>query len=248
MEHRRWRSVWEDGKKFLLVGVRDAKPVFNVTTAAGEKIIEDNLNGYPALDLPASAFRLVGAPKLVRLTPSPTGVRVADRIGGVALEAELVSARGIHAQWRAELRDGSSYLRQTVKFSSPGQNDSLVCGRTGRCSHSRGEDDWHRAGLSGGRQRDVFWRGNAWRGKFGGRQWRAHRLCLQAGTFAVAALHVWRGGRASRPPASCAARFLYYIERERARPSSPFLHYNDWYDLGFSVDAEKILDVVTNFN
>ena len=42
--------------------------------------------------------------------------------------------------------------------------------------------------------------------------------------------------------------FLYYVERERARPSSPFLHYNDWYDLGFSVDAEKILDVVTNFN
>ncbi len=42
--------------------------------------------------------------------------------------------------------------------------------------------------------------------------------------------------------------FLFYIERERARPSSPFLHYNDWYDLGFSVDAEKILDVVTNFN
>jgi hypothetical protein len=42
--------------------------------------------------------------------------------------------------------------------------------------------------------------------------------------------------------------FLYYIERERARPSSPFLHYNCWYDLGFSVDAEKMLDVVNCFN
>lgn len=42
--------------------------------------------------------------------------------------------------------------------------------------------------------------------------------------------------------------FLYYIERERARQSSPFLHYNDWYDLGYSVTAEKLLDAAQQFD
>ncbi len=32
--------------------------------------------------------------------------------------------------------------------------------------------------------------------------------------------------------------FLYYIERERAHPYRPFLHYNSWYDIGYG--AEKI--------
>jgi hypothetical protein len=32
--------------------------------------------------------------------------------------------------------------------------------------------------------------------------------------------------------------FLYYLERERAHPYRPFLHYNSWYDIGYR--AEKI--------
>ncbi len=31
--------------------------------------------------------------------------------------------------------------------------------------------------------------------------------------------------------------FLYYIERERAHPYRPFLHYNSWWDLG--IDPTK---------
>ena len=34
--------------------------------------------------------------------------------------------------------------------------------------------------------------------------------------------------------------FLYYIERERAHPYRPFLHYNSWYDIGYG--PEKILE------
>jgi hypothetical protein len=42
--------------------------------------------------------------------------------------------------------------------------------------------------------------------------------------------------------------FLYYVERERARPSKPFLHYNCWYDLGFSLDEASLLEVVKAFD
>lgn len=35
--------VWKDGKKFLLVGVRESKPVFNITPADGEKSSKEHL-------------------------------------------------------------------------------------------------------------------------------------------------------------------------------------------------------------
>lgn len=239
--------VWDDGKKFLLVGVRDSKPVFNITTAAGEKILEGKLDEYPALDLPASAFSIVGPPKLVRFSPSPNGVRVADRIGGVALEAEMVSANGLRAHWRAELRDGSSYLRRTVTFSSADRTIPLYAveladvhvpaaktiGTVAGCPVAGG-------GMFFGVEMPGAQNALAATGSRIGFSCKLELSPAQAYTFG-AVTGVAPAGQLRRA-------FLYYLERERARPSSPFLHYNCWYDLGYSVDAEKMLDVVTNFN
>ena len=41
--------------------------------------------------------------------------------------------------------------------------------------------------------------------------------------------------------------FLRYIERERARPYNPFLHYNCWFDLHINLNEEKILANVRAF-
>lgn len=43
--------------------------------------------------------------------------------------------------------------------------------------------------------------------------------------------------------------FLNYLERERARPYHPFLHYNSWYDIGFNnpYDEASALDVIRSF-
>ncbi len=43
--------------------------------------------------------------------------------------------------------------------------------------------------------------------------------------------------------------FLNYIERERARPYQPFLHYNSWYDIGFNnaYDEAAALDAIRSF-
>ena len=35
------------------------------------------------------------------------------------------------------------------------------------------------------------------------------------------------------PPGQMRLAFLCYIERERARPYQPFLHYNSWYDIAW---------------
>jgi hypothetical protein len=43
--------------------------------------------------------------------------------------------------------------------------------------------------------------------------------------------------------------FLGYIERERARPYAPFLHYNSWYDIGYFTryDQNECLDRIHAF-
>jgi hypothetical protein len=51
------------------------------------------------------------------------------------------------------------------------------------------------------------------------------------------------------PPGQLRRAFLYYVERERAQPYRPFLHYNSWYDLGYGLgkimepDALKVIDL-----
>lgn len=239
--------VWEDGKKFLLVGVREAKPVFNVTTAAGEQIVEGKLDEHPSLDLPASAFRLVGSPKSTRLTPSSDGVRVADRIGGVALEAEMISARGIRAHWRAELRDGSSYIRQTVELSSPEKNVPLYGVELTDVRFAGAKTIGSVPGCPAAGSGMFF--GVEMPGAQNALDNAGARIGFAAKLELSPAQNYSFGAVAGVAPAGQLRRaFLYYLERERARPSSPFLHYNCWYDLGFSVDTAKMLDVVSNFN
>jgi hypothetical protein len=238
--------IWEDGKRFLLVGVRDAKPVFNVTTADGERIIEPDLPSLPGLDLPASAFRLEGAPQCVRISPSPDGVRVADRLGGVALEADLISARGMRAHWRAELRDGSSYLRQTVRFSTTEKAvpifaveladvhvpEAKTIGTVPGCPVAGG-------GLFFGVEMPGAENALSAAGARIGFDCKLELTPDQAYTFGAVT--------GVAPEGQLRRAFLYYLERERARPSSPFLHYNDWYDLGFTENATNFLDAVKAF-
>ena len=239
--------VWEDGKKFLLVGVREAKPVFNITTAAGEQILDGTLQDYPTMDLPASAFRLQGVPKFVRLVPAADGIRVADRIGGAAVEAELVSPRGLHAHWRAELRDGSSYIRQTVRFSSPDKTLPMFGVELADVRVAGAKTIGFVPGcpVAGG---GMFF-GVEMPGAQNAVAEAAVRIGL-ACKLELSAAQDYAFGAVAGVAAEGQLRraFLYYLERERARPSKPFLHYNCWYDLGFSADAEKILDVVSNFN
>lgn len=239
--------VWEEGKRFVLVGVRRANSEFNVTTVAGETIVGRTLSSYPAFDLPASAFRLDGAPKLVRLAPRPEGTRVVDRKAGSALEANLLSDSGLQAHWRAELRDGSSYVRQTVEFCSPDKTIPLFAVELG---------DWQVAGAKtmGTAPGCPVAAGGMF---FGVEMPGAQNAVDGAGArigfgcqLEVSPAQSYPFGSVAgvAPEGQLRRAFLFYLERERARPSRPFLHYNCWYDLGFSVDAEKMLDVVRRFN
>ncbi|MGC4015484.1 MAG: alpha-galactosidase [Luteolibacter sp.] len=239
--------VWEDGKRFILVGIREKTPVFNVTTGAGEKIIGKVPVLGPVFDVPGSSFRLSGVPKVVNVAAQAEGIRVADRIRGVALEADLVSERGIRARWRAELRDGSNYIRQSLALVSVDKTvplhgvelmdielpDARTIGTVDGCPVS-GSDVFLGVEVPGARNTVA------------GKKVRTGFACQLELTSATA--YTFGSVMGVVPAGQLRRGFLYYMERERARPTKPFLHYNCWYDLGFSVNADKMMDVVNRFN
>ncbi len=239
--------VWEEGKRFVLVGVRDKKPVFNITTGAGESILARTPVVGLSFDLPGSSFRLAATPKVVELAAKSDGIRVAERIRGVALEADLISEKGIRARWRAELRNGSNYIRQNLQLAASTAAvqlygvelldlkipDARTIGTAAGCPVAAHdlflgvEMPGAQNSLDGEKVRIGF----------------SSKLELSAsGAYSFGSV------MGVAPTDQLRRGFLYYLERERARPSKPFLHYNCWYDLGFSVDAEKMIDVVRNFD
>jgi hypothetical protein len=239
--------VWEEGTSFLLVGLRDKHPTFNLTTAAGENMKSLALANYPAFDLPSSSFRLAGEPRVVKVRPDERGVRVAERIGGMAIEADLVSDRGLRARWRAELRDESNYIRKTLELSSPVGTNTIQGVELTDVRVARARTVGTAPGcpvVAGNLFLGVEMPGaqNAVGGE-GARIGFGCKLELspsQSYTFGAVA------GVAA--PGQLRRSFLHYVERERARPSKPFLHYNCWYDLGYGLDEAKLLDVARSFD
>lgn len=240
--------VWEDGRRFLLVGVRDANGTLNVSTAQGEREVSPRLSEFPVGDIPASAFKVQGAPRVAVLAPVGGPVsRAADAIRGLALEVDLVHASGLRALWRAELRDGANHLRQTLEISSRAaavlslrgvelvdlrQPGMRVVGSVPGCP------------LAG----DGFFAGVEMPGSGGLVGPEGVRQAV-ACDLQVTASSRLRFGSVVGVHAEGQLRrgFLRYIERERARASKPFLHYNCWYDLGYGVDQPKMLEVVRAF-
>lgn len=225
--------VWEDGAKFLLLGLRDKSPTFNITTAAGEMIKGTKLPSYPAFDLAASAFKLSGAPRVVKAA------------GRAGIEAEMVSPDGILARWRAELRDDSNYVRTMLELSAATKVPVYGVELTDvRVANARTvgtvpgcpivASNFFLGVEMPGAQNAIS--GSGARIGFGCKL----ELSSQPYTFGAVA-GVAAAGQMRRS-------FLYYIERERARPSKPFLHYNCWYDLGYGVDEKGLLDVVQRFD
>ena len=195
-------------------------PVFALTLADGRVLASDRL-------------RVVRGPTAEKLTARGSASRLAERQGGRQLVVVLEDdARRVRATWRAVLRDGSPYVRQEILLEALGEpfpvrEISLIDLRAAGAVSSgtvKGSPivagTWY-AGfehplsastVDGDRARCVLPR----------------ELPLRPGApFAVSSvIGVTRPGQLRRD-------FLEYVERERAHPYRPFLHYNSWYDIGY---------------
>jgi hypothetical protein len=181
----------------------------------------------------ASNFKLAGPVRTETLAATPRNSRFAERLPGRQLVAELVSADGnLRVVWRAVLREGSRYVRQQLEFQaaqasiplkdivlldtplpnaratgtvdgSPVVTGTVFIGVEHPLSVNRGEMGYVRCFLPRGTP-------------------------LRAGeSFACSSVIGFV------PQGQLRRGFLTYLERERAHPYRPFLHYNSWYDIGY---------------
>ncbi len=226
--------IWPNGK-FALLNARSPLGQFSIATREGETLVE-NIPPVPNVyDLPASAFRLVGAPQL----KSSNG------------QKELIAqfrhpSKPVSVEWRAVLRDGSHYVRQlmTVKSSADAGTLSGV--------------ELINFPVAGAEQIGTVpgspVAGNNW---FFGLELpvSTNDVTSNVRSFIACSLPLtadqsYRFGSVAGvyPNGQMRRSLLAYVERERARPTKPFLHYNCWYDLAQRVNEKDLTAAITAFH
>ncbi|MEN6625388.1 MAG: enterotoxin [Candidatus Sumerlaeia bacterium] len=189
--------------------------------------------------LPLSSYyvgkAVATAPQSVTSKPvsaDPNSARAGDRFAGQQFEAVLVQPfTNLKITWRATLRDGANYVRQefdfapdlqdipvrTITFVDANWPDARVSGpATGAPLVSNTvfagvEDPMSSGTLTAGRAQSVLHVG----------------LPIRKGQHFVRTTVI-----GVAPEGQLRRAFLHYIERERAHPYRPFLHYNSWWDIG----------------
>ena len=184
----------------------------------------------------ASDMVLVGPIRSEEMHARPASTRLAERHPGRRLSAQLVTRDGRHrVGWEATLRDGASYVRQRVSVEttvSLAEMDAVVVLRVPI-------DGLRVAGCVTGSPvtNDTFFMGAE-------SPLAANDVVQQDGaTVAVCAIPCVAGLRRGNVFTATAAlgvaphgqmrrAFLCYLERERAQPYRPFLHYNNGSEIG----------------
>ncbi len=183
--------------------------------------------------LPSSDFKIVAAPMLRDVPPSPASAKAGDRLPVRELRIVLEDPSAqIQIIWKALLREGANYIRQEVTLRALHQPlaltqialiDAVVPGAS-VTGHVKGSPVTAGTWFLGFEHPLSECRVRADRATC----WLSRELPLQAGqsvtySSVVGVTH----------PTQLRRDFLHYVELERAHPYRTFLHYNSWYDLGF---------------
>ncbi|MGD8500495.1 MAG: hypothetical protein PVJ86_07590 [Phycisphaerales bacterium] len=189
----------------------------------------------------ASDLRIVGKPDIRNLEPVRKSCRLAERFAGKQITVMLSSSgENLRVEWRGILRNGSNYVRQQFAFVT--KNEAIKIKEI--VLWDLAAADAEVAGTVDGSPVVV------------GNMFFAYEHPLSKSQILPGNLRRFRCSlprsaplRPGKPlvqssvvgvvPRGQLRRgFLYYVERERAHPYRPFLHYNSWYDIGYG--AEKI--------
>jgi hypothetical protein len=185
--------------------------------------------------LKSSDFKLFGSPEVEKLKPDAASPVAAKHFSGKELVAEFSAPdKNLAAEWRVILRDGSTYLRQELALRATGKDvpvkeiillDEKVPG----------------AKTDGTVDGSPVVAGNFF---FGYEQPMAQNTVDSNGVVRCSFLRnaVLKNGETLTqscvigvvPAGQLRRGFLAYLERERAHPYRPFLHYNSWYDIAWA--------------
>ncbi len=195
-----------------------------------------------------SADWLASPATLTTVGARPDARRLADRAAAQVLEIRFAwDAAGNEVTWRAELRDGAAYLRQTLTFTPHMGNGDI---REVRLLDFTAADARARGTVAGVPVTvgDTLWLGvehpmaenTVKDGRVTGLLKRKTKVANHKSLTLATVMGVAAPGQLRREFQ------LGYINRERARPYAPFLNYNTWYDIGYfdKYDEKAALDVV----
>ncbi len=200
------------------------------TTITGKKelfkiVLRDNRIIQP------SGMRITAEPSIHRLAPQPTSRVNAKRNAGQAIKVEMShAATGLTLQWQAILRDGANAVRVEVNLLASNSDIPLanIClaelwvsgaALAGKVKGSPITTETLFFGFE-----HPLAENNITEGTLLCRYpCRMTLLPNQPKTFSAVFGTV--------PSGQMRRGFLYYLERERAHPYRPFLHYNSWYHL-----------------
>ncbi len=203
----------------------------------------------------ASALSTAGPARLRRLRPNPKAARLAARIPGRQVEVPLRSADGmLRVIWRALLHDGANYLRQEVEVTAVGRDCPIQ------------EILWLNQAMPGAQVAGQVDGSPVVAGTFflGGED--PHALnqtrppSQEADPSPAVVCRIPRNAVLRRgesltqgfvlgvaPAGQMRRAFLRYLERERAHPYRPYLHYNSWYDTAwepFALNETNCLEAI----
>jgi hypothetical protein len=198
--------------------------------------------------LGASSMRISEPARLEDLDVRAQSARLEDHFTGKRVVVRLQDPKSkLSVIWSAELRDDDNYIRQQIEISSP----SDVPLREVRLF----DFNLPSAKLVGSVNGSPVTAGNLFLGF-------EHPLshCAVDGTHVLCSIDrklPLKAGQTIRyssvmgvsPAGQMRRGFLNYVERERAHPYRPFLHYNSWFDIGFGkpYDQAVALDAIRAF-
>jgi len=209
------------------------------------KIIDANERKINCSDL-----KIAGKPTTKTIEPNLRAARLAEHFTGKAVSVELVSTDGnLKVNWTAILRDESNYIHQRIIFRAAKQHipvKSIVlidipCGNARVAGTVPGSPavcgNMFFAYEHPGSQSQVV-KGRVVCRLVRNTPLKPNKLLSQVSVFGVVPAGQLRRG------------FLYYVERQRAHPYRPFLHYNSWWDIsypGLRLNEKKCLDVIDHY-
>lgn len=217
-------------RKLQLTGIQNKMAGTTYEHKSGEAFTIELSGGRK---IKTSDLELMGKPVVEKIAADPFAARLVDRYGGKQLVLNFrTKDKKFQITWRAILRDGSNYVRQIVAVTTKGGDDSVE----GLTLVDLGLPNGQVAGEVDGSPAvadSIFVAYEHPMAKCETNDGRVRCFSKtkprlnQAGVFEQSSvIGVVPEGQLRRA-------FLYYLERERAHPYRPFLHYNSWYHLGW---------------
>ncbi|MEO9021468.1 MAG: hypothetical protein ABI237_01860 [Ginsengibacter sp.] len=194
-------------------------------------------------------FQLAGTPVIKPVSLKPNSARYSDGISGKIISATFVNrSLGLTIDWEARLSDGANYIQQRWAFhckdSLPIIKYSMLeipatfAKQTGTVDGTPLVSKEMFFALEHPMSRNEINEKNA-------TTYLPWQETLQpSGNMVITTVF------GVTPKGQLRRGFLYYVERERAHPYRPFLHYNSWYDLSWvdrKMEESSCLDRIKMF-